>query len=265
MGGFDSIPEAALMHYGKAFQFKIAEQYADAAGEALLAIKASPVPFLAAERLLASSYLAGGGSHDDGIKQLEKLTKLDPDDAGNWLRYAFHSRLKRDALFETAKEFKSAGMHREADGYFKRSKKAFEQARSRYTAFLNNYPDADAIIETIEQPLVVGDYIAEHETMDIQEAKFWYQTAANYDVSGLMTRLANSDLVSGDVSEVQAELENLRATAERKLALLENSTSANKPRNKFVERSMNQKLLINVAIAAIVFLLLCWGLYALIT
>ncbi len=266
MGSLDSIPENALMHYGKAFEFNTAEQYADAAGEALLAIKASNIPFLAAERLLATSYLRGGGSHDDGIKQLEKLTKLDPADAGNWLRYAFHNRLKRDALFETANEFKDLGMHREADGYFKRSQKAFEQARNRYPAFLGNYPDAEAIIETIEQPLVVGDYIAEHETMAIEDAKFWYQTAANYNVSNIMLRLGDSDMLGGaDLSEVQTELENLRATAERKLALLENSVSAKKPRNKAVERTLNQKLLINIAIAAIIFLFLCWGLYALIT
>lgn len=58
----DTPSKEAVEHYQRGLKFIENEQLQDAVGELKLAIKASPTPFLDAERVLASTYNYWGGT-----------------------------------------------------------------------------------------------------------------------------------------------------------------------------------------------------------
>lgn len=260
--------EISLQHFYQALEFWGKGDFQAAAGEALLASKANNGSFPEAELLVAHCYAIGEGfTGEDLVNQLEKIVKIDPADAGSWLLLALQTRHVRDRLFEGAVERKSVSWHRDADKYFKKSQKAFQESLSRFPAFARSQSHAFSFLLSGELPIQAGDYIAESDTIPIKGAYDWYQVVINYDVQTILTNYRAEGIYENeeDLVEVGKEIEEYKSTALRKKTLLENSATAKKKRNTGVERTMNQKLLINIAIAAIVFLFLCWGLYALIT
>lgn len=265
----ESATQEAQEHFQRALDMLQSEDYESAAGEALLASKANKAPFPEAELLAAHAYYGGAGSGGDFLNQLEKVVKLDPSDAGSWLLLALQARSVRESLFELAVEQKDLGTHRKADKYFKMSQHAFQEARSRYPSFLNSSAQAHALSFLLgyDLPIQAGDFIAKSDTMPIKDALAWYQIAADYNIEAILAKMKASGAYTEeeDLARLRTELEEVKATANRKQALLENSATAKKPRNKGMERTMNQKLLINAAILLVFLLFICWGLYALIT
>ena len=263
-----SANEKAQAHFFRAMEFWQNEDHANAAGEALLASKANNAPFPEAELLVAHCYSVGEGfSGEDLVQQLEKVVKRDPDDAGSWLLLALQTRDVRDRLFQGAIERKSASWHRDADKYFKKSQKAFQEALSRFPAFARSQRHVFSFFLSPKLPIIAGDYVAQSDTMPIKGAYDWYQVVADYDVPTIIANARAEELFTDEetLTELEVELEEMKSSALRKKMLLENSATAKTKRNTGVERTMNQKLFLNIAIAAVVFLLLCWGLYALIT
>lgn len=260
--------ETARRHFFTALELYENEEYEAAAAEALLASKANNGTFPEADLLVAHCYWVGEGfSGEDLVKQLEKIVKADPDDAGSWLLLALQTRTVRDKLFAGAIERKSVSWHRDADKYFKKSQKAFHEARARFPAFTRSPRHAFSFYLSGNLPLLAGDYVVESETMPIKDAFGWYQTVLDYDAEAIASAMKNAGVFEeeDELADVRKNIEEVKTTAQRKLALLENSAASKKKRNTGVERTMNQKLLINIVVAAVVFLFLCWGLYALIT
>lgn len=264
-----SASETAQQHFYRALEMWQREDYESAAGEALLASKANKAPFSEAELLAAHAYYGGAGTGADFLNQLEKVVKLDPADAGSWLLLALQARTVRDSLFELAVDKKDLGTHRKADKYFKMSQRAFQEARNRYPSFLNSSSQEHALSFLLgyELPIEAGDFIAKSDTMSIKDALAWYQIAADYNVEAILAKMKASGAYTEEeeLAELRTGLEEIKAAASRKQVLLENSATAKRPRNKGLERTMNQKLLINAAILLLVLLFVCWGLYALIT
>lgn len=262
------VNEIARDHFFRALSLWQQDQHEAAAGEALLAAQANGRPFPEAEVLVADCYWRDERfDRLDLIKQLEKVVKIDPDDAGSWLQLAIVARTARDDLFEYANQEKSVAAHRDADKYFKLSQKAFQEARARFAAYSRSPAHALSFLLSYNNPLRAGDYIAQSDTMPIQQALDWYQVAADYDTGAIISAMQTGGLYTDQetLGRIRADIEEVRATAMRKKVVLQNSAEVTRKRNTAVERTMNQKLLINVAIAAVVFLLLCWGLYAIIT
>ncbi len=260
--------ETARQHFFTALELYQNEEYEAAAAEALLASKANNAPFPEAELLVAHCYADGEGfSGEDLVKQLEKIVKADPDDAGSWLLLALQTRSVRDRLFAGAIERNSVSWHRDADKYFKKSQKAFKEARERFPAFTRRPAHAFSFWLSGNLPILAGDYVTESETMPIKDAFSWYQTVIDYDTEAIASAMKNAGVFEEEeeLADVRRGIEEAKTTARRKLALLENSAASKKKRNTGVERTMNQKLLINIVVATAVFLFLCWGLYALIT
>lgn len=259
-------PDIAMDHYISAWNFYRSEKYEDAAGEALLAIKTSPQPFVSAERLLAYCYSRGVANPDDTLKQFQKVTKLAPEDAGSWLTIAIVARDEREVYLAAAEKAKNLSLHRDADRYHKLSQTAFGEALKKFPAFAKDPNQLDAFITTMELPIVAGDFIAESKTMPVQDAFAWYRIAAGYDVEAVVDAADKTSLYSEDeIAELRNDLEEIKAKAYRKEALLESSSTVNQKRNKFAERTLGQRMLINVAIIFVVLLFACWGLYALFT
>lgn len=259
---------AAQEHFFRALTLWQQDQYEAAAGEALMAAQVNGRPFPEAEVLVADCYWRDERFNRlDLIKQLEKVVKLDPGDAGSWLQLAIVARTARDDLFDLAKEQKSVAGHYDADKYFKLSQRAFQEARSHFAAYSRSPAHALSFLFSYNTPLRAGDYIARSDTMPIQQAYDWYQVAADYDIDAILAAMKAGGLYTDEesLSQIRTDIENAKATALRKKVVLSNSAEATRKRNTAVERTVNQKILINVAIAAVVFLLLCWGLYALIT
>lgn len=263
-----SANETAQEHFYHAFVLWQNEDYESAAAEALLASKANKASFPEAELLVAHCYAVGEGfSGQDLVKQLEKVVKLDPADAGSWLLLALQTRVVRDKLFASAIERNSTSLHRDADKYFKMSQKAFREARSRYPAFTRSQAHALSFLLSSDLPIRAGEYVAQSDTMPVKDALDWYQIVIDYDTEAILSAAKTAELFIDEeaLTELRAEIEETKTTALRKKTLLENSATAKKKRNTFVERTLSQKLLINLAILVLVILFLCWGLYALIT
>ncbi|MBC7252055.1 MAG: hypothetical protein H5T62_17475, partial [Anaerolineae bacterium] len=84
---FESATQKARAHAERGTELFFEEKYQDAAGELLLAIKASPEPFIEAERLLAHAYRLSIETPEQlarTIGQFEKVVSLDSSDVGSW-------------------------------------------------------------------------------------------------------------------------------------------------------------------------------------
>lgn len=233
----NTLPQAQA-HFHRGCALFEEENYQDAAGEFLLAIRASSQGFVEAEKFLGYSYRQMASTLPEfvrAIEQFEKVLELDPNDPVIWTSLALLAEVISTDRERVAEEISResfqqtlnrGGMlslmgHIHTDQKFRGQAKKLRQVADRASAEakrrLATFSPAGSNKANMAHDLLnEANALAEfyQETGQTNKAQEWYRLISRIDTGALQEA---SD-------EEKASINELRAQAARRQALLEEET-----------------------------------------